>query len=268
MAAFINVIPTKIFFTASNEDILNFFQSKRTQDYLENIFNGSIRSERHDIVCSMLTIGRWNSNVHTKISRLASAQFLEDDEKIDLDLWKIVSQIFERVDFSRIRPYKYNQERYEMGAVENDKYNYSFYVLIPEGIVKFIQESNGCNKEKAEDFFVNLECWVSQEQLNDFEEELALDQLREREKEKLKIEDSKRENALENSTEYSNDLKFELPDIDIEETTGFKGDDIDFNGPLVKKKLSKDRNDVKKRCKKAVEYRSNKKIKKPLGKII
>merc|ERR1712223_152617 len=205
-------------YPVSNPDILKFFEREDTKEYLKDIYDGVIPSERHDIVCSMLAKGRWDAGIYTKIFRLASAQFLEDDGNIDKQLWSTVSKMFERVDLKRIRGCTFSTNFYEMAAVESDMHKYVFYVFVPEGIVKYIQDINSWDRDQAENYYVNVESRVSQEELDDFDEEIALDQVREQERLKREKEAERDQREAERINENNNDIDFELPDLDVDET--------------------------------------------------
>ena len=213
-------VPARKKYPVSNPDILKFFEREDTKQYLKDIYDGVIPSERHDIVCSMFAKERWDAGIYTKIFRLASAQFLEDDGKIDKQLWNIVSKMFERVDLNRIRGFTYSTDFYEMAQVESDMYKYVFYVFVPEGIVKYIQDINNWDRDQAEFYYVNVESRVSQEELDDFDEEIALDQVREQERLQKEKEDAENEKLKADEISKNNDMQdFDLPDLDLDEPT-------------------------------------------------
>ena len=211
-------VPARKKYPVSNPDILKFFEREDTKQYLKDIYDGVIPSERHDIVCSMFAKERWDAGIYTKIFRLASAQFLEDDGKIDKQLWNIVSKMFERVDLNRIRGFTYSTDFYEIAQVESDMYKYVFYVFVPEGIVKYIQDINNWDRDQAEFYYVNVESRVSQEELVDFDKEIALDQVREQERLQKEKEDAENERLKADEISKNNDMQdFDLPDLDLDE---------------------------------------------------
>ena len=201
-------------YSVSNPDILKFFEREDTKEYLKDIYDGVIPSERHDIVCSILAKGRWDAGIYTKIFRLASAQFLEDDGNIDKQLWSTVSKMFERVDLTRIRGSTFTTNFYEIAAVESDMHKYVFYVFVPEGIVKYIQDINSWDRDQAENYYVDVESRVSQEELDDFDEEIALDQAREQERLQITEKEVKRY-KIDDFVETENDEHNDFEDSDI-----------------------------------------------------
>ena len=144
-------------YPVSNGEILKFLSQEETALYLEQIFNEEIPSERHNIVCKMFRSGKLDFSIHSKIFHLAQVQFLEDDQTIDSLLPAVMNRIFERVDVSRV-PGMVKRDNDSFDSIaDHYRHKYIFHVLVPEGIVKYLQEKNGWDKNTAEKFYLDGE---------------------------------------------------------------------------------------------------------------
>ena len=201
-------------YPVSNGEILKFFSQKRTSLYLENICKGEIQSERHNIVCNMFRSGKLDFGIHSKIFHLAQVQFLEDDQKIDHQLFEKMNRVLKKVNLSQIPG---------MSAHMNDSYDslsnqyrqkYIYHVLVPEGIVKYLQHKNGWDKPIAENYFLDGESRVSNLELKEFDEELDEDARREKERICKEQYDTTDEEEDEVFTDDENYVDLELPNLE------------------------------------------------------
>ena len=202
-------------YPVSNEEIINFLLQEETTLYLEKIFNEEIPSERHDIVCKMFRSGKLDFGIHSKIFNLAQMQFLEDDHRIDLLLYDIMNRLFDRVDVSRVPGLiKGDKDAFDSQA-NHFRHKYIFHVLVPEGIVKYLQEKKEWDKQTAERFYLDGESRVTNLELKEFDEELAEYAKRERER-KLRdtYEISEEESEDEMGVDSDNERNLELPNLD------------------------------------------------------
>ena len=218
-------------YPVSNGEILKFLSREEIALYLEKIFNEEIPSERHDIVCKMFKIGKLDFGIHSKIFHLAQVQFLEDDRAIDSKLCEVMNRIFQRVDVSRV-PGMVKRDNDSFDSQANHyRHKYIFHVLVPEGIVKYLQDKNGWDKNTAENFYLDGESRVTNSELKEFDEELDEDAKREKERKLRERYETSDEDSEDIGTDEDNEEMLELPNLDYPEK-------IEYGGTKVGTKLA------------------------------
>ena len=191
-------------FPVSNAEIINFLSSEEAALYLEKVLNKEIQSERHDIVCKMFRSGKIDFGIHSKIFHLSQVQFLEDAQNIDNKLSEILSRLFEKVDIWQL-PEMRNCASEQFDSRTNlYRHKYIFHVLVPEGIVKYLQDKNGWDKKTAENFYLDGESRVTNYELQQFDQELDEDAKREKER-KLRERYNSEESEDGTSSNYNDD---------------------------------------------------------------
>ena len=165
-------------YPVSNEEVLQFISKKKTIAYLQKIFNEEVKSERHNIVRNMFMSGNLDFSMRSKIYQLDRADFLEDDHKIDKQLFQIMSQLLDTMNLSRI-PEMMGHPKDSLDYQRTfNKGQYIWFVLIPEAIIRYLQVKNGWCKSVAEKFYLDGVPRVTDKQLKEFDEELEEDATR------------------------------------------------------------------------------------------
>lgn len=190
----------------SNQEIVKYFSKKKTWRYLTQIYNGEIPSERHNIVSTMFESRKLDFGIHSRISRLSAADFLEDDQKIDSELWSILSKIFDELDTTKVSGVAFiEEEPYAMRKVLEMRQKYIFYVFVPEGIIKYLQNKFRWTWHKANEFFLDGESRITKEDLEDFDKEILDDMKKEAERKRKQIYESSDEDIDMTSEETSSE---------------------------------------------------------------
>ena len=155
--------------------MLQFLTEKKTRAYLRSIINGEVKSQRHNIVWNMFLSGKLDFSRRSKIYHLDRADFLEDDHKIDKQLFQIMSQLLDTMNLSRI-PEMMGHPKEALDYQRTfHKGQYIWFVLIPEAIIRYLQVKNGWCKSDAEKFYLDGVSRVTDKQLKEFDEELEED---------------------------------------------------------------------------------------------
>jgi len=194
----------------SNREIVDYFLLRETKSYLRKIYNNVIPSERHNIVCSMFESKKLDFGIYSRIFRLASAQFLEDDHKIDTQLWDILSKMFDTLDTKKIPELAFNEkekDKYAMRQVLNMRHQYIFHVFVPEGIIRCLQEKYNWTWIEANDFFIDADSRITKKELEDFDEEINDEIKKETERKRRALYDSHDDESDEHSKEQSFEQK-------------------------------------------------------------
>ena len=92
----------------------------------------------------------------------------------------------------------------------DNRNNYIWHVLVPEAIIKYLQEKNGWDKCKAEKFYLDGESRVTDEELKEFDEELEEDARR---YQRQKLEDSYDSSEEDEWLDEHEDVDMDLPNI-------------------------------------------------------
>ena len=170
-------------------------------------------------------------SINSKILPLTKPQFLEDDGEIDGKLKGILSNVFE---VAKPPP----DTRFDTGN-PHFRSLYIFHVLIPEGLINLIAKKYNWSRDKAEDFFVDIESRVTDKDLENFEQELLHDSIKEKEK-KLKDRFGSASSDEESST--GNDANNDLPDVEFDsgneitlqrESNNLSGANVFSDGDIV-----------------------------------
>ena len=151
-------------YPVSNSEVLGFLSLEKTAIHLVRICNGEVQSERHNIVYQMFSRGTLDFGINSRIFRLSEAHFLVDDGTIDLQLFKLILKVFERSELSKLLEISVSSYKYTLY-----RHKYIYHVLVPEAILKYLQERNGWDRETAESFYVDGESRVTQQELDDFD---------------------------------------------------------------------------------------------------
>ena len=205
-------------YPVSNGEILKFLTKKKTVSYLKSIFNEKIASERHNIVCQMFKTGKLDFGIFSPITKLSQAQFLEDDKKIDSQLSEIIGPILNGLNLSRVHGMSRSEDKLLDNQAKNYRDKYIYHVMVPEAIVKYIQTKNRWDKERAEQFYQDGESRVTNDELQEFDQELEEDAKRERERKAKEQYDTSDDSN--DCFSFDNDEHLELPNIDDEEIEG------------------------------------------------
>lgn len=197
-------------YPVSNGEILNFLTKKQTLSYLNRILNEKVKSQRHDIVCNMFRSGKLDFSMRSKIFQLTRADFLENDHKIDNQLLKTMSKVLEGVNLPKIPGMLAKPADSLVYQGPDNRNNYIWHVLVPEAIIKYLQEKNGWDKCKAEKFYLDGESRVTDEELKEFDEELEEDARR---YQRQKLEDSYDSSEEDEWLDEHEDVDMDLPNI-------------------------------------------------------
>jgi len=197
---------------------LKFLAKKKTASYLKSIFNEKIASERHNIVSQMFKTGKLDFGIFSPITKLSQVQFLEDDKKIDCQLSEIIGSILNELNLSRVHGMSRSEDKLLDNQAKNYRDKYIYHVMVPEAIVKYIQTKNRWDKERAEQFYQDGESRVTNDELQEFDQELEEDAKRERERKAKEQYDTSDDSN--DCFSFDNDEHLELPNIDDEEIEG------------------------------------------------
>ena len=192
--------------------MLQFLTEKKTRAYLRSIVNGEVKSERHNIVWNMFLSGKLDFSMRSKIYQLDRADFLEDDHKIDKQLFQVMSQLLDTMNLSRILEMMGDTKDSLDYQRTFNKGQYIWSVLIPEAIIRYLQVKNGWSKSVAEKFYLDGVSRVTDKQLKEFDQELEEDAARLQRK---SIQDTYSSSEEEKGFDEYEARQMELPDISL-----------------------------------------------------
>ena len=122
--------------------------------------------------------GNIDFSMRSKIYQLNKADFLEDDHKIDKQLFQVMSQLLDTMNLFIIPEMMVHpKDRLDYQRTFN-KGQYIWFVLIPEAIIRYLQVTNGWSKSVGEKFYLDGVSRVTDMQLKEFDEELEEDATR------------------------------------------------------------------------------------------
>ena len=202
----------RIKYPVSNGEFVKYLSEEETSVFLTSILKGEIKSERHDIVSKMFRSGKLDFGIHSEIFHLAGSTFLEDDGKIDAQLSEAMNRILEAVDLSHMHGMSKRPNDTINSLSHQYSHQYIFHVLVPEGIVQYLQYKNSWDKKTAETFYQDGESRISELELQEFDEELDEDAKRKRSRmlqEQYDTSDESEEEMCMNGDEIH-----DLPNID------------------------------------------------------
>ncbi len=202
-------------YPVSNYVFIKYLQLEETQHYLALIYNEEIPCKRHTLQLQMVQSGRYDLH---KIRYRSQPDFLEDKDNIDQVIRYILSPIFERLDITKLSKPTGN-DCMDKRTLEDNKHRYLFDVMLPESIIRHLEQKNGWDHEDAEQFFIDSESRVTQEDLDGLDLEDLIDAQREREKIRQdRVERIKQKQEEEEKREkVENETLWELPDLDSSE---------------------------------------------------
>ena len=199
-------------YPVSNEEVLQFISKKKTIAYLQKIFNEEVKSERHNIVKNMFMSGNIDFSMRSKIYQLDKADFLEDDHKIDKQLFQAMSELLDTMNLSRLRGMIEDPDKSLIYLKTFNKEQYIWLVLIPETIVRYLEVKNRWSKCVAEKFYLDGESRVTDSELKDFDRELEEDAARLQRK---SLEDAYASSEEEEGFDRYEERHMELPDVSL-----------------------------------------------------
>lgn len=199
-------------YPVSNEEILQFISKEKTIAYLQKIFNGEVKSERHNIVRNMFMSGNIDFSMRSKIYQLDRADFLEDDHEIDKQLFQAMSELLDTMNLSRVPSMIVDPDKSLIYQRIFNKEQYIWFVLIPETIVRYLQVKNCWSKSVAEKFYLDGESRVTDSELKDFDRELEEDVARLQRK---SLEDAYASSEEEEGFDRYEERHMELPDVSL-----------------------------------------------------
>ena len=199
-------------YPVSNKEVLQFLTEKKTRAYLRSIVNGEVKSERHNIVWNMFLSGKLDFSMRSKIYQLDRADILEDDHKIDKQLFQVMSQLLDTMNLSRILEMMGDTKDSLDYQRTFNKGQYIWSVLIPEAIIRYLQVKKGWSKSVAEKFYLDGVSRVTDKQLKEFDQELEEDAARIQRK---SIQDTYSSSEEEKGFDEYEARQMELPDISL-----------------------------------------------------
>ena len=185
-----------------NEDVIRHLQEPRTMKLLANVYLGKEECKRHVEFFNIMSKGRLNLGIPSKIFRWSSSDFLEDIDGIDVKLSKIIDPLFDKVSRESSPNFNPNNAIF--------RHHYCFNVLVPRAIIGCIQRRYRWPFDKAEWFFEAQQNRVGGREMEDFADEIQEDIRQER------IRRSQEFLGLSSPREESEglDLGADLPDVE------------------------------------------------------
>ena len=151
----------------SNQEAISYFATDRAQQHLKDIYSGKVYSRRHYLIYKMFNTGVRDLTIYSEIRQLSFPDYLEEADQIDQTLCKLVEPVYEAV----TPPGEPKFDTSESGF----RRIYAVNVLIPEGIIRLLEETNNWSHKTAENSYVDRYARVTERESQLFDEEIDED---------------------------------------------------------------------------------------------
>ena len=187
-------------------EILSFLQTDQANKLCLGLYQGHVNSRRSEIIKTMHAgDNRFDFGIHSDIMKIVNLNFIENDEYVEQSIWKLLRPVFDMVEEHPAVEFDVSNERF--------RYQYAFYVLLPESLIALISKKYDWTKGLAESFYLDANSRVSASDYQNYLEEQ--DELEEEKKREAKRKNKKAAKERLESPYLTNDPPLEeLPDLD------------------------------------------------------